>query len=133
MKKNNRNEYINTSTSLLIGSVVRENVAHSLYRTNNYKYKYVISTGDLASDSTVADISFESAKNWAFDNLTKEDYEKEFLIYKSDKILYPVSFHVDGDTYRVFEKVRGNTGKSISDILVEMINYYEQTHGSLND
>lgn len=131
LKKNNRNEYIDTDTSLLIGSTQIGSSKHLLYRTSNYKYKYVVSLGETVSESTVADISFTSAKKWAYENLTKEEYDKEFTVLKSDKISSTV-ISVDGTTFNKFERIRGNTGKSISEILVDMIDYYEQTHGSLD-
>lgn len=133
MKKNNRNEYIDTDTSLLIGSVQIANATHLLYRTSNYKYKYVVSLGETVSESTVADISFASAKKWAYENLTKEEYNKEFIASKSGKINSPTVISVDGATFNKLERIRGNTGKSISEILVDMIDYYEQTHGSLDE
>ena len=132
MKKNNKNEYIDTDTSLLIGSVQITNATHLLYRTSNYKYKYVVSLGETVSESTVADISFASAKKWAYENLTKEEYNKEFIASKSDKINSPTVISVDGATFNKLERIRGNTGKSITEILVDMIDYYEQTHGSLD-
>ena len=52
-------------------------------------------------------------------------------VLKSDKISSTV-ISVDGTTFNKFERIRGNTGKSISEILVDMIDYYEQTHGSLD-
>lgn len=132
MKKNNANEYINTDTSLLIGSVQIDNSTHLLYRINNYKYKYVVSLGESVSESTVADISFASAKKWAYENLTKEEYDKEFTASKSDKIISSTVIYVDSMTFNKLERIRGNTGKPIADILVDMIDYYEQTHGSLD-
>lgn len=132
MKKANRNEYIDTDASFLIGSVQIGTALHSLYRTINYKYKYVVSLGESVSESTVADISFTSAKKWAYENLTKEEYDKEFTVSKSEKVVSPTDLSVDGATFNKLERIRGNTGKSISEILVEMIDYYEQTHGSLD-
>lgn len=133
MKKNNKNEYINTDSAILIGSVDTDKKKHSLYRTTNNQYKYTVSTGESISETSVADISFTSAKKWAREHLTIEEYEKEFIVSRSEKLISRINLNVSGDVYTVFERIRGNTGKSISDILVEMINYYEQTHGSLDD
>ena len=51
---------------------------------------------------------------------------------KSNKLISAVNINVCGEVYNIFERIRGNTGKSISEILVDMIDYYEQTHGSLD-
>lgn len=133
MKKFNRNEYIDTDASFLIGSAKIGKATHSLYRTINNKYKYMVSLGESVSESTVADISFKSAKKWAYENLTKEEYNKEFTVSKSEKIISSVDFSVGGIAFNQLERIRGNTGKPIADILVDMIDYYEQTHGSLDE
>lgn len=132
MKKSNRNEYIDTDASFLIGSTVIGKATYSLYRTIYNKYKYVVSFGESISESTVADISFSSAKQWAYENLTREEYCKEFVVSKSEKIIASIDLSVGGIAFNKFERIRGNTGKSISEILVDMIDYYEQTHGSLD-
>ena len=72
MKKNNKNEYINTDAAVLIGSVNVGATKQSLYRTVNNQYKYTVSTGESVSETSVADISFESARKWAYEHLGKE-------------------------------------------------------------
>ena len=127
LKKNNKNEYINTDAAVLIGSVNVGATKQSLYRTVNNQYKYTVSTGESVSET-----SFESARKWAYEHLGKEEYSKEFSVSKSNKLISAVNINVCGEVYNIFERIRGNTGKSISEILVDMIDYYEQTHGSLD-
>ena len=132
MKKNNANEYINTDAAVLIGSVNVGTAKQSLYRTINNQYKYTVSIGESVSETSVADISFESARKWTYEHLDKEEYSKEFSVSKSNKLISGVNINVCGEVYNIFERIRGNTGKSISEIIVDMIDYYEQTHGSLD-
>ena len=133
MIKDSGGTYFNSDSSLLVGSVKIGSSVCSLYRTKSHKYKYVYSIGDDISESSVADVSFDVAKKWAKDNLSAEEYDKEFTIVASENKTLKISLFADGETYTVFERIRGNTGKTISEILVDMIDYYEQTHGSLNE
>lgn len=133
MRKCTRDSFVDTSTALLIGSAEEQSTKYSLYRTSNYKYKYLISTGETSAESLVADISFESAKKWASEHLSAEEYKKEFTVSNMDGSSSKVNLSVNGDGFTAIERIRGNTGKAISEILVDMIDYYEQTHGSLNE
>ena len=125
--------YLDTNTSVLVGSVLNDGKTYSLYRIPNYKYRYAISVGDSAAETSVADVSFGTAKTWAKDNLSKEEYEKEFCLPSSCGNKSRLKTSVQGETYTTFEKIRGNTGEPFAKILVDMIDYYEQTHGSLNE
>jgi len=125
--------YLDTDTSILIGSITNDGKTYSLYRIPNYKYRYTISVGSSAAETSVADVSFDAAKTWAKNNLSKEMYEKEFCLPSSCDDKSRLKTTVQGETYTTFERIRGNTGESFAKILVDMIDYYEQTHGSLNE
>lgn len=133
VKKNTRVVFVNTDASTLVGSVKVGETSCSLYRSVNYKYKYVTYVGEMSTNANAADVSFESAKKWAKENLSAEEYKKEFTIIESDNISPKKNFNINGDGFTVFERIRGNTNKSMGEILVDMIDYYEQTHGSLNE
>ena len=75
------------------------------------------------SDIGVTVMDFSSAKEWAKENLTQEEFEQAFEQTPPANSSFTIA--VDGETMTVLERIRGNTEQSLGKILANALEYYK--------
>ena len=105
------------STMKKIGSKTVDGTTFTMYVSKNNKY-YVHCSGD---NSDASNMDFSTAKQWAKENLTPDEYANAF---ENNHILNTeLVVCVDGNAATEIERIRGNTGMTYGEIIEKAVDY----------
>lgn len=115
------------STMKKVGSKTVDGTIFTMYVSKNNKY-YIHCTGKV---NEAMNVDFQSAKKWAENNLTKQEFDSHFGTGGRKNV--EVFISVDKEVANTIERIRGNTGKSYGQITEESINYVISLYSNSNN
>lgn len=110
---------INLSKMKKLGSKSIDGTVFAMYMSR--RNRFYIECSDTGNSVTVMD--FSSAKEWAKENLTQEEFKQAFEHTPSANSSFTIT--VDGETMTILERIRGNTEQSLGKILANALEYYK--------
>lgn len=110
---------INLSKMKKLGSKSIDGTVFTMYMSR--RNRFYIECSDTGTSVTVMD--FSSAKEWARENLTQEEFKQAFEQTPPANSSFTIS--VDGETMTILERIRGNTEQSLGKILANALEYYK--------
>ena len=110
---------INLSKMKKLGSKSIDGTVFTMYMSR--QNRFYMECSDTGFSVTAMD--FSSAKEWAIENLTQEEFERGFGQTLTANSSFTIT--VDGETMTILERIRGNTEQSLGKILANALEYYK--------